>query len=364
MSSPDRYNQEIIDAHIHYWDPYTTPRSVSPAVKLVGRWPKMTDRLIRWGMPAQTINYFGKTELFTEPHLPDRYFADTGKYQIKGVVHVQADWQTKEPLGLAAETAWLDSLSRPPLAIIGEARVNDRNNFPRLLDAHAAASPRFRGVRDMLAHHTSGTIHNFCDALAMMRSDHFRSGFALLGERDLSFDAFIYSHQLPDLCRVVEAIPQTRVVLNHMGTPIGLFGQFGDLGKTAAERQKIQEAWYAGLTRLARSPQVMIKLSGLFMHVLGWPHHGWDDAPSVSEIVDKIGPHIRFALDTFGVERCMFASNFPPDKSLIRFETLYDAFFEIVADLDVSVQKKLFHDNAALLSFIRFNGNYSAPLAR
>ena len=337
----------IIDAHIHLWDPYTTPRTASAPVKMFGWFPSLLKFLGRLVTTQEALDFFAGGEEFMRPHMPADYFGATGRFQVKGVVHIQADWQSKDPLGAAEETAWLASLDPPPLAIVGEAHLHDQENLAALLDAHAAASPLFRGVRDMLAHYPGGGVHNFNEMADRMTTPAFREGYALLGERDLSFDAFIYSNQLGDLCDLVEAHPETRIVVDHVATPIGLMGPFGGLGNSAAERQAIQEKWYEGLTRLAQSEHVMMKLSGLFMPVVGWEYKGWKRPLTVDEVVDAIGPHLQFAMDTFGIDRCMFASNFPPDNTLIDFETYYTAYFKIVEGLDDADRRKLFHDNAA-----------------
>lgn len=344
---------DIIDPHIHYWDPYTTPRTASDPVKLLGRFPRLLRFLSRFVTTKEVLEFFAGAEEFLRPHLPADYFGEIGDFRVKGVVHIQADWMTDSPTGYAEETAWLASLERPPLAIVGEAHLDDAANLDALLDAHEAASPLFRGVRDMLAHHPSGTIHNFHETADQMTTPAFRQGYARLGERDLSFDAFIYSNQLNDLCDLVEAVPETRIVVDHVATPVGLMGPFGDVGLTAVSRQEIQQTWYAGLTRLAQSEHVMMKLSGLFMPVVGWEYKGWKRPLSVAEVVDAIGPHIQFVIDTFGVDRCMFASNFPPDSTLIDFQTYYAAYFKIVEGLDIDSQQKLFHDNA--VRFYRIN---------
>ncbi|MEM8856794.1 MAG: amidohydrolase family protein [Chloroflexota bacterium] len=340
----------IIDPHIHYWNPYTTPRSVSGVVKLLGRFPKICDAVINFGFPKATINYFGSADQFVNPFLPEIYFEQAGKYRerLKGVVHIQADWQAKKPLDYANETVWLDSLDRPPLAIVGEARLNDLDNLDALLDAHEKASQRFRGIRDMLAYHPSASIHNFNEAEDTVRTDAFKEGYRRLGTRGHSFDAFLFSHQLPDFCDLVEAVPETPVVVDHMGTPIGMMHGFAEFGTTPSLREQIKVNWMQGIQRLAQSEHVHMKLSGLFMHVLGWDHHAWSDGKlSVDEVVDRVGELLLYMIDTFGVDRCMFASNFPPDSVLMQYETYYDAYFQIVSDFSEADQKKLFHDNAA-----------------
>ncbi len=341
---------KIIDPHIHYWDAYTTPRTVTPLVKLVGRFPKLMDWIIKTVVPAETVHYFGSTTLFSTPFLPKTYFDEAGRYrdQVRGVVHIQADWQAKVPTDLADETAWLDQLDRPPLAIVGEARLNQPEHLDAVLDAHVAASSRFRGIRDMLAYHPSKAIHKFNEAEDTMRTDAFRQGYARLGERGFSYDAFIFSHQLTDLCDLVEAVPGTPIVVDHMATPIGLMGPFAEFGTTAEAREGIKADWMQGIERLAKSEQVHMKLSGMFMHVLGWDHHNWPDGKlSADEVTERLGPHVQFMLDTFGIDRCMFATNFPPDRVIMQYETYYDACFKMVEGLSAADQKKLFHDNAA-----------------
>ena len=97
-------NLKIIDPHIHLWDPYTTPRLISPLTKLFGRFPKFLDRVVKIAMPKATINFVGKSEYVCYPHLPDTFHRDTGKYKIDGYVHIQAGWAAKKTLDLVGET--------------------------------------------------------------------------------------------------------------------------------------------------------------------------------------------------------------------------------------------------------------------
>lgn len=342
---------KIIDAHIHLWDPYTTPRTVTPVVKLLGRFPSLVRWLIKLVTAKATVEFMGEVDYVIKPYLPALYLSETGKYRdnMRGVVHIQADWHGKKAVDAADETRWLDSLQPKPLAMIGEAHLNDGENLEAVLDAHSAASPNFRGIRDMLASHPSKTIHQWNKSSDTMKTDQFGKGYQRLGERGLTFDAYIYSNQLLDFCDLVEAIPTTKVVVDHVATPVALMGPFGDVGKSEAERAAIKEEWYEGLSRLAEAEHVRLKLSGLFMPVVGWNYQNWSQPLSVQQIVDVIGPHIRFAIETFGVERCMFATNFPLDRALIPFERYYDAYFKIVATMDAGreAKQKLFHDNAA-----------------
>ena len=339
-------NLKIIDPHIHLWDPYTTPRLISPLTKLLGRFPKLLDRVVKIAMPKATINFVGKSKYVCYPHLPDIYHRGTGKYEIDGYVHIQAGWVAKKTLDLVGETEWLMTLEDKPKAIVAEARLSDLDTLESLLDAHSKASPLFKGIRDMLAFHPDKGVMDFAHDPAHNFSDQFKKGYALLGTRGLTYDAFLYAHQLKDFINLVSDIPDTKVVLDHVGTPIAVAGPHGGLGASQLEREKIREEWYSDLTALSQVPHVMLKLSGLMMPVLGYQFEKREQEPTVSEVVDAIGPHIEFALKTFGVDRCMFASNFPMDKASLSYETLYDAYFKIVEDYSDSDKEKLFRTNA------------------
>jgi len=94
---------------------------------------------------------------------------------------------------------------------------------------------------------------------------------------------------------------------------------------------------------------VHCKLSGLLMPIVGFGFHQRDQRPSVAEVVDALEPHVRFGIETFGVDRCLFASNFPMDKVSVDYETLWDAFIEIATSMSLTAEQRaaLLADNAA-----------------
>ena len=342
---------EIVDPHIHLWDPRTTPRIVSPLVKALGWSPWLLEKAARKLMPQSAINFVGRADYVLNPHYPDTFHRDTGKYTVTDYVHIQAGWHGKQPTDVAGETKWLDCLSDPPLAIVGEAHLHDLDNLDAVLDAHLAASSRFVGVRDMIARHDSPGVMDFNETGEVLQRDDFKQGYERLGERGLTFDAYVYSHQLADFAKLVREVPTTNVVLDHVGTPIALAGPHGGVGSSVTEREQILADWYQNLERVAQVDHVRLKLSGLLMPIVGFGFHERDQPASVSEVVDAIAPHLEFALQKFGVNRCMFASNFPMDKVSTTYETLYDAFFQVVRNFSASEQNRLFRDNA--LEFYR-----------
>lgn len=337
----------VLDPHVHLWDPRTTPREVTLAVKLLGWNDALLSRLGPKLFPRSAIGFVGRADYVLHSYLPADWRADAGDVASAGFVHVQAGWHGRGPLGPVGETRWLESVCGPELrAIVAEARL-DAPNLPALLDAHAAASARFVGVRDMTAFDDDRAVMNWTTAGDRMQKGAWRRGLALLGERKLSFDAWCYHRQLGDLAAALREAPQTRVVLCHLGTPIGYGGPFGRYGADAAQRARIFAEWKEGLAAVAACPNVHAKISGLAMPILGFGFHERPTPPTVGELVDKLGPLVEHALATFTPARCFFASNFPMDKVSAPWRSLFDAFAELVGGYDVATRRALFHDNAA-----------------
>lgn len=341
----------IIDPHVHLWDPYTTPRQVTPLVKLFGRWPGVLERVGRLATPTPLVDFVGPTEHVLSAHLPPDFRAGVGHHDVEGIVHVEAGWAGRGLLGPVGETRWLDQLDEPPLAIVAHAVIDDPAKLEAQLDAHSVASGRLRGIRDTMSAHPDKRVHTWTDP-ARLGSDATRAGLTTLAERQLLFEAWCYANQLDEVARLAGDVPMTRIVLDHIGTPVGLGGPFGGQGETAAERDRIRDDWYAGLAAVAANPNVHCKLSGLLMPICGFGYHdrrAAGDAPSRQEVVDDLAPHILNAIATFGPDRCMFASNFPMDKVSIGYEELWDVFTVIAADAGLSPDQEaaLFADNAA-----------------
>lgn len=341
----------IIDPHVHLWDPRTTPRQVTPLVKLFGRWPGTLERVGRALTPTPMVDFVGATDHVLAAHLPADFRADVGHHDVVGIVHVEAGWTARGTLGPVGETRWLDQLDDPPLGIVAHAVVDDPTKLEAQLDAHSLASGRLRGIRDMMAAHPDKRVHDWTDG-ERLASDATRSGVATLGERQLTFEAWVYSNQLQELARLASDVPMTTIVLDHIGTPVGIGGPYCGHGETAGDRDRIRDEWHAGLEAVAANPNVHCKLSGLLMPICGFGYHerrAAGDAPSRAEIIDDLAPHILHAIEVFGPERCMFASNFPMDKVSISYEQLFDVFGEIAASAGLSADREaaLFADNAA-----------------
>jgi predicted TIM-barrel fold metal-dependent hydrolase len=337
----------IVDPHIHLWAPRTTPRLVSPAVKLLG-WSEWALRNVAPKLfPASSLAFVGKTDFVMADYLPEHWRRDAGGFEARGFVHVQAGWHDKGPLSSVGETHWLERICGDELlGIVGHAELGSES-LARMLDAHREASPRFVGVRDMLANDRDRGVMNYDERTERCREAAWQRGFEELGRRDLSFDAWMYHPQLRSFEAVVSAHPSTRVILDHLGTPLGYGGPFAGYGRTKAAREQIASQWRDDLAALAQHPQVHAKISGLTMPVVGWGFHERRTPPSRTELVDSLGPMVATALELFGPQRCMFASNFPMDKVSAPWTSLYEVFDELTRTRDEGERRALFHDNAA-----------------
>ncbi|MCA9533428.1 MAG: amidohydrolase family protein [Myxococcales bacterium] len=337
---------DVVDAHIHLWDPFRTPRASSPFVRALGRHPALMQRVVQRLSPPEALAFLGNPRFVLNRYMPTEHRARAGA-RLRDYVHVEAGYVALPPLGAARESRWLRTLRDGPRGVVGAADLTSRF-LPQLLDAHQREHPGFRGVRDKLAFSEAPGVKSWAAAPARCERLAFRRGYALLGERGLSFDAFVYSPQLDELARLVEAHPETPVVLCHLGTPVALEGPFGGLGGTRAARHEVATRWRAGLQRLAASPHVRVKLSGMLMPVVGFGFHTRPAPPSASELYERLGPHLRFALETFGPERCMFGSNFPIDAVSTTYDALLEALERTMRDmaLDPDAQRAVLADTA------------------
>jgi L-fuconolactonase len=340
----------ILDAHMHQWDLRSNPSDAGILVKLFGWNDSVKEGAAKLLLPKSTLRFVGKIDYVSNDYLVEDYRAELGQLvsRFLGTVYVEAIWKTKKHIDLARETAWVEQLdpgASTYKAIVGKAEL-DRPDFEELLQAHEGASTRFRGIRDKLAIHPNRGVMDYARSPTLMQDRAWRAGYQMLGERGLSFDAWMYYHQLPDFIDLVRAIPETPVVLCHLATPIGLAGDYDGLGSTVAERDKIAEEWKESLSRLAEVPHVRFKIGGLLMPILGFGAERQPTTMSKGEFVDRVGPFITWALDALGIERCMFASNFPIDKVSISYQNLVAGFDELLQSR-TEEEKQLFFNGVA-----------------
>ena len=210
-----------------------------------------------------------------------------------------------------------------------------------VLEAHLEASPtRFRGIRHIVSWDASGLLSNR-NAVppGLLLDETFRQGFACLQRYGLSFEAWLYHPQLPDLIDLARAFPETTIILNHVGGPLGI-------GPYAQYREASFKNWQHYLSILATCPNVVVKLGGLGMPLCGFDWHERAALPGSVELAEAMKPYYLWCIEQFGVERCMFESNFPVDKMSYGYAVMWNAFKRIAGAFSPSEKAALFHDTA------------------
>lgn len=337
---------EIVDPHIHLFDVHSTPREQTPLVKLFGWNDRVLQTVAKRAFPKETIDFFGEENHILADYLTAELRNDSKASGVGQYVHVQAGWKNKSPLDAVGETEWLDGLDDPPSGIVGYADLTLGAAVAPVLKGHLAASDRMRGIRHMLAHHPAAGVMDFSDDPSLSGRLTFRAGIEQLAAHGLTFDAWAYSHQLGGVADLARTNPDLPIVLCHAGTPVGYGGEFAGVGATDHERKEIAARWADGIAAVAAQPNVVVKLSGLLMPVLGFDLEHSGQSASVERVMDCIGPLVRACIEAFGADRCMFASNFPVDKVSTDYLTLIEALTELTNQDGRQAQEHIFGGTA------------------
>lgn len=233
--------------------------------------------------------------------------------------------------------------TRIATGIVGGGDLCLGDDAAPVLDAlMAAGGNRFRGIRQGAFWDASDAIpnHRTSPPPGLYRRDDFRAGFRHLGIRGLTFDALCYHPQLGDVLDLARAFPDTTIVLDHVGCPLGA-------GPYAGRTDEVRADWRAAMETIARCPNVVVKLGGLGMDVNGF---GWEHGPAPPDsetLAEALRPWIEPVIEGFGVARCMFESNFPVDKLGGSYTVLWNAFKRLTRGWSGHERAALFHDTAA-----------------
>jgi predicted TIM-barrel fold metal-dependent hydrolase len=226
--------------------------------------------------------------------------------------------------------------------IVGMADLTLGAAVRPVLEAHIrAGGDRFRGIRHSATWDPDPAMLNpaYKPSEDMLDSPAFREGFAQLAPLGLSFDAWLYFHQIPRLIRLARAFPDTKIVLDHCGGILGI-------GRYAGKRDEVFAAWSASMRELATCPNVMVKVGGLGMRLPGFGLDEADIAPSSEMLVEAWRPWMEPCLEMFGTDRCMFESNFPVDKGGYGYAAGWNAFKRLAASASAEEKADLFWRSA------------------
>lgn len=294
----------IVDAHHHLWDLDGT---------LTYPWHGNSEH-----------SYMGDNSALRKSYLPEHFRRDSALHNVIATVHIEAECDRNRQV---AETEWLTQVAAShgmPNAIVAHAWI-DTPDSEEILARHKAF-PLVRGIRTKPVI-SKGPQDSVRGQPRSMQDPKWRQGLGLLEKYDLSWDLRVTWWHLEEAADVVREHPGLRVVLNHTGYPLD-------------RSPEALAVWRRGMEALAACPNVHCKISGLT--VLGQP---WTLATNK--------PIIREAIRIFGVDRCMFASNFPVDGLKATWDYIYTTFKTSVAELPLSDRSKLFSENA--LQFYRID---------
>jgi L-fuconolactonase len=275
----------VVDAHVHIWDPARTD------------WYPYLARVPEGGA-GDASRMYRRFDI-------DTYRSESARWNVEKFVNVAAA-TGQNSIGETIELDGDAEKAGGPHAIIGGLPPTDTATAAiELLDRQMTA-PRFRGVRPMGAN--MGPVPD----AAVLRA---------LQERNLVFEVMAHPDQLEEAAAQLAGCDELTVVIEHTGWP-----------RTNSDEERA--LWQAGIHALAGvGDNVVCKLSGLAM-------------PLQSMAAEAFAPWIEYAIEAFGVDRCMFASNFPVDSMYGTFDELFATFSDLTAGLDGESREKLFAGNA------------------
>jgi predicted TIM-barrel fold metal-dependent hydrolase len=208
-------------------------------------------------------------------------------------------------------------LPKVAAAIVGFADLASSTSDALIEAEIAAADGRLRGIRHSAIRDLSLDWRPQA-AEGMLADDRFRRALRRFPALGLVYDAWQYFHQLPALEELARACSDTTIVINHCGGVLGV-------GRWEGKDRDVFEIWSRHIELLAACPNVMMKIGGLGMTTCGFPYLR-DEKPPSSHLLAQIWrPYVETCISAFGVERCMFESNFPPDRQSASYTVLWNA---------------------------------------
>jgi predicted TIM-barrel fold metal-dependent hydrolase len=281
----------LIDAHHHLYDLET------------GNYPWLQ-------LDLKLDLFIGDLAPLKQSYVVGNLLADGGPHGLSKSVHVQCDWDPSDPVG---ETRWLQSVADAhgfPHGIVAHAHLED-DGVGEVIEGHRAF-PNVRGIRQLVQAHDDPR-YGLAEAGLLARAD-WRRGFALLERHGLSYDLQLYPGQMAEGAALARAFPSTQLVVTHLGLPL-------------LHEERGFARWQEGMRLLAVHENVAVKLSGF-----GMMKHGWT--------VDDLRPVAAAALEIFGLDRCLWGSNFPVDGLYSTYSAVVEAYETITDDLGLSPDER------------------------
>jgi predicted TIM-barrel fold metal-dependent hydrolase len=243
-------------------------------------------------------------------------------HRESGPVEMRPVGETEFVNGVAAMSAsGLYGKTRVCAGIVGHADLTLGGRVEPVLAALIrAGGDRFRGIRHISVWDDDATLRNpsHNSAPGLLADKNFREGFAVLGRLGLSFDAWLLHPQIGELADLARAFPETPIVLNHVGGPIGI-------GTYVGKHKEVFPGWAASIKALAACQNVYVKVGGLGMRVGGFGFDKQAEPPSSKTLAATWRPYVETSIEAFGSSRSMLESNFPVDKGSYSYPVFWNA---------------------------------------
>jgi predicted TIM-barrel fold metal-dependent hydrolase len=264
-------------------------------------------------------------------------------YRTTGAAHLAPVGETEKIAAMAEAAEARGFPSKIAAAIVAHADLTLSDRLDEVLDAHdLAAKGRLRGIRHSVSHDP-----NFPDGIVirpapegLLANRQYRAGLARLAARGLRYDAMLYHAQLPELTAMAQAMPDLAIVLDHIGCILGI-------GPYRGYETETFDQWRSAMADLAACPNVTVKIGGFGMIIGGASWHDRDMPPAAAELAHAWRPYVETCIEVFGAARCMFESNFPVDKAMYSYRTLWNAFKLLTAGASRQERAALFSGTAA-----------------
>ncbi len=239
-------------------------------------------------------------------YIAEDFIKETRFQNVGKVIHVQAALGSANPV---AETEWLEETAERtsvPHGIVADCRL-DSEDAEQTLVRQLEASQRVRGIRDF------GQGDYLTDP-------NWERGFALLGKHDLVCCLDSMPEVYEKAAALAGRVPVTTMCVDHAGFPRGNDPEYF-------------EFWRRELQHFAPVENAVIKISGL-----GMVDHDWT--------ADSIRPWVETCIETFGVERSVFGTNWPVDRMYSSYGDILDAYWEIISGYSEAERTSLWSGNA------------------
>ena len=322
----------IIDPHHHLWDWSPTRQMPKHGFSTV------VGRSMRYLLPEFLA------DLNSGHNVRATVFVQcSSMYRSEGPEAFKSVGETEFVNGVAAMSAsGIYGEVRACAGIVGHVDLTQGAPVSEALEAHLrAAGERFKGIRHSASYDADA---NVLGPLAragsgLYESKSFREGYAQLAKYGLSFDAWLLEPQLPELIALAGAFPETPVILDHVGTPLGIASYEG-------RREQRFGIWRDNLRKLAALPNVSVKLGGLAMPFCNFPSFMQTPSAPSSQLAAEWKPYVETCIECFGPQRCMFESNFPVDLGSCTYPVLWNAFKVLATHYSAAEKSALFSGTA------------------